>query len=172
KPGNILLEDGEPIVADFGIARAVSEAVGDTSVDQGGVMTRPGVALGTPPYMSPEQASGEHEPTPRSDVYSLGCVLYEMLAGVPPFSAPTTAAVIAKHLHAAPPPLRTVRPQVPVHVEQAVARSLAKAPADRFQTAGELADALGGSDDISLVPRSRRTTLTRVGRRGFALGAI
>jgi len=170
KPGNILLEDGEPIVADFGIARAVSEAVGSPSTDQAPVTTRPGVVLGTPAYMSPEQASGEHEPTPRSDVYSLACVLYEMLAGVPPFTAPTPWAMIARHLHEAPPSLRAIRPDVPMHVEQAVARSLAKEPDDRFQTAGEFADALGGSDDTSVVPARWRTIATRAGRRRLAFG--
>ena len=170
KPGNILLEDGEPIVADFGIARAVSEAIGGASVDHGSPMTRPGVVLGTPAYMSPEQASGEHEPTPRSDVYSLGCVLYEMLAGVPPFTAPTPWAMIARRLHEAPPSLRAIRPDAPVNVEQAVARALAKEPDDRFQTAGEFADALGGSDDASLIARWRRTVAPRAGRLRFALG--
>ena len=172
KPGNILLEHGEAIVADFGIARAISEAVGSLTPDRDGVSTRPGVALGTPAYMSPEQSRGERELTGRSDVYSLGCVVYEMLAGVPPFTAPTTQALVARHLLESPPRLSDVRPDVPLHVEQAVARALAKEPADRFQTAGELADALAGGAANSHTPRSLRATLTKVGARRIALGVI
>src|SRR5215207_3474493 len=172
KPGNILLEDGEAIVADFGIARAISEAVGGPPVDLDGVSTRPGVALGTPAYMSPERPRGEHEITGRSDVYSLGCVVYEMLAGAPPFTAPATRALLAMHLHEPPPSLRTVRPDVPVHVETAVARALAKEPADRFQTAGELADALASGDATPLTARRPRATGAWAGARRVALGAL
>ena len=155
KPGNILLEDGEAIVADFGIARAISVAVGDPAIDHDHVSTRPGVALGTPAYMSPEQSRFDHEVTGRSDIYSLGCVLYEMLTG---------------HLHEPSRPLRTVRPDVPVHVEQVVARALAKDPADRFQTAGELADALASGDAASLTRWNLRTIAAAPGARRAALG--
>ena len=172
KPGNILLDDGEAIVADFGIARAINEAVGGPTPDRDRASTRPGVALGTPAYMSPEQSRGGEELTGRSDVYSLGCVLYEMLAGAPPFTAPSAQALLARHLHEPPPRLGGVRPDVPLHVEQAVARALAKEPADRFETAGDLADALAGGDANSPTPRSLRALAVEVGPRRVALGVI
>ena len=171
KPGNILLEDGQAIVADFGIARAVTEAVSVTADDHGQLTTR-GIAVGTPAYMSPEQASGERELTPQSDVYSLGCVLYEMLAGAPPFNAPTAEALIAKHLYELPPPLRTVRPEVPAEIEHAIARALSKVPADRFPTAGQLADALGVDDGISIVSRRQPPIATTPRTRRIALGVL
>ncbi len=170
KPGNILLGEGQAIVADFGIARAVTKAVGATSSDDPGRMTTRGIALGTPAYMSPEQAIGERELTHQSDIYSLGCVLYEMLAGTPPFSAPTAEALIAKHLYEAAPPLRTVRPDLPDRVERAVARALSKEPADRFPSAGELAAALGGSESISTVSQRPGTLRATPAARKAALG--
>ena len=170
KPGNILLEEGQAIVADFGIARAVSEAVSVASADPTRATTRSGVALGTPAYMSPEQALGEREITRQSDVYSLGCVLYEMLAGTPPFTGSTAEATIAKHLHEAPRPLHTVRPEVPPQVEQAVARALSKEPTDRFRSAGDLAGALGGSEGTSTPPRRVRATAPGAWPRRVALG--
>ena len=135
KPENILLEGGEAIVADFGIALALRAAGGER-------MTAAGLALGTPTYISPEQASGGGAVDGRSDIYSLGCVLYEMLAGEPPFSSPTPQAVIARHLHDTPPSVAVLRPNVPPAVANAVARALAKAPADRFATATSFTAAL------------------------------
>ncbi|HEX6050228.1 MAG TPA: serine/threonine-protein kinase [Gemmatimonadaceae bacterium] len=170
KPGNILFEDGEAIVADFGIARAISQAASSPAAGGEHLPTRPGVVLGTPPYMSPEQFRGEQELTGRSDIYSLGCVLYEMLVGVPPFTASTTQAFLVRHLFEPVPPLRSVRPEVPLHVEQAVARALAKEPADRFETAGELADALTADSATSLGSRGRRAIEEGVGARRIALG--
>jgi tRNA A-37 threonylcarbamoyl transferase component Bud32 len=169
KPGNILLEDGQAIVADFGIARAVREAVSSVAGDQGSVTIR-GVALGTPTYMSPEQAVGEDEVTRQSDVYSLGCVLYEMLAGAPPFTAPTAEAVIGKHLHEVPRPLRTVRPEVSHRVEEAVARALSKDPGERFASAGDLAGALGTSAAVPIEARWPRRLVATLGWRRAALG--
>ena len=119
-------------VADFGISRAL---VGD---EGGEALTETGVSVGTPAYMSPEQASGQRVDV-RTDVYALGAVLYEMLAGEPPFTGPTPQAVIAKRFHTDPVPLRAVRPAVPEQVERAVARALARVPADRFASAAELA---------------------------------
>ena len=135
KPENILLSDGLALVADFGIARAVNQAA-DTDR-----LTGSGLSPGTPPYMSPEQASSGTVDS-RCDIYALGCVLYELLAGHPPFMGPTAQAVLARHLADPVPPLRTVRPTVPPGVERAVLKALAKVPADRFATAGEFAAAL------------------------------
>ena len=137
KPGNILLsERGEPLIADFGIALAVAQA-------GGGRMTETGLSLGTPHYMSPEQATGDREVDPRSDVYALGCVLYEMLAGQPPFSATTAQAVLVKILTTDAPPITSERRTVPPNVGHALARALEKLPADRFASAAEFATALG-----------------------------
>jgi len=136
KPENILLHDGSALVADFGIALAVSRTAG------GSRMTETGMSLGTPHYMSPEQAMGERELTPRSDVYALGCVLYEMLVGEPPFTGPTPQAIVAKVITEKPPLATTARESVPRHVARAIQKALAKLPADRFGSAAELAEAL------------------------------
>ncbi|MEZ0336230.1 MAG: protein kinase [Gemmatimonadales bacterium] len=136
KPENILLHEGEAMVADFGIALAESAA------SLGPRLTAVGLALGTPAYMSPEQASGEPDLDARSDVYSLACVLYELLAGEPPYNGPTAQAVIAKRFTEPAPSIRRARPAVPSTVEQALVRALARVPADRFASAGELARAL------------------------------
>ncbi|MGH7498307.1 MAG: protein kinase domain-containing protein [Gemmatimonadales bacterium] len=136
KPENILFGAGHAMVADFGIARAMSAASSDEA------RSGPRV-LGTPAYMSPEQASASDVIDGRSDVYSLGCVLYEMLSGEPPFTGATAQAIAAKHLELAPTPLRTVRPELPQWVQVVVERSLAKLPADRFQSASSFAAALG-----------------------------
>ncbi|HEY8165531.1 MAG TPA: serine/threonine-protein kinase, partial [Gemmatimonadaceae bacterium] len=135
KPENILFTAGQAVVTDFGIARAIGVAGGDQ-------LTQTGIAIGTPTYMSPEQAAGERELDARSDIYALGCVLYEMLIGQAPFTGPTPQAVLARHALDPVPRLRTVRQAIPEALEAVVLRALAKAPADRFRTAGELAEAL------------------------------
>ena len=137
KPENILLQDGQALVADFGIALAVQQAGGSR-------MTQTGMSLGTPAYMCPEQAMGEREIGARSDVYALGAMTYEMLAGEPPFTGPNSQAIVAKVLTEQPPPLRPKRPSVPPAVEHAVLIALQKLPADRFGTARDFADALEG----------------------------
>ena len=134
KPENILLHDGSALVADFGIAIAASKA--------GSRMTETGMSLGTPRYMSPEQAMGEREITARADVYALGCVTYEMLVGEPPFTGPTAQAVIARVMMEEPRSLTLQRKTIPPHVEAAVLTSLEKLPADRFPGAAEFAAAL------------------------------
>jgi eukaryotic-like serine/threonine-protein kinase len=135
KPENILLGAGHAQVADFGIARALSQA-------DSARLTESGMAIGTAAYMSPEQASAASHIDGRSDVYSLGCVVYEMLAGEPPYTGPTAQAIIAKRFSDPVPQVRRVRPSVPGHVDRAVARALAPVPADRFATAAEFAWAL------------------------------
>ncbi len=147
KPENILLESGEAVVADFGIARAITAASGDK-------LTQTGFAIGTPLYMSPEQAAGGGAIDGRSDLYSLACVLYEMLAGHPPFFGGTAQAILARHALDPVPPLRTARGTVSGAVEQALDRALAKSPADRYTTALQFAEALGGSGR-SMVPPAR-----------------
>ena len=135
KPENILLHEGEAMVVDFGIALAVSAAGGERR-------TESGAYLGTPEYMSPEQASGDPQLDGRTDQYSLACVLYEMLAGQAPFVGPNPRAVMARHVTDAVPPLTTLRPGAGVAVVEAVTKGLAKVPADRFPTANEFAQAL------------------------------
>jgi serine/threonine-protein kinase len=138
KPDNILLEGGHALVADFGIARAIGSAAATQ-------LTATGLSVGTPAYMSPEQALAEESVDARSDVYSLGCVLYEMLAGEPPYAARTAQASIAKRLSEPAPRIRHVRDSVPAHVEQAILTALARAPADRFRSAAAFRDALAGA---------------------------
>jgi eukaryotic-like serine/threonine-protein kinase len=135
KPANILLQDGQAVVADFGVARATREAVADP-------LTLTGIVIGTIDYMSPEQASGEHELDGRSDVFSLGCVLYEMIAGQVPFSGRTAQARMARRITGAALPVSQLRADVPESVTHVVATALACDPARRFQTARELAAAL------------------------------
>ena len=146
KPENILLHDGSALVADFGIALAASKA--------GTRMTETGMSLGTPQYMSPEQAMGERELDARSDVYALGCVTYEMLTGEPPFSGPTAQAIVAKVMTAEPANATSLRKTIPEHVADAVHTALQKLPADRFATAAEFSSALGHAGATS----ARRTT--------------
>jgi serine/threonine-protein kinase len=145
KPDNVLFHDGRAMVADFGIALARSQS------DGGLRMTKSGMSLGTPQYMSPEQAAGEHTIDPRTDVYALGVVLYEMLAGEPPFTGPSSQAIFAQVMAAVPPALALKRKTVPPHLEAAVARALEKHPADCWQTAAQLADALTGAGAASKV---------------------
>src|SRR2546422_880392 len=128
KPENILFQDAQAVVADFGIALALSAAGGSR-------LTETGLSLGTPQYMSPEQATGDRALDARSDIYSLAAVLYEMLAGEPPHTGPTVQSVIAKVLTDRPRPLRTLRDAVPPPLEAAVQKALAKVPADRFASA-------------------------------------
>src|SRR3954454_13753349 len=129
KPENILLQEGEPVVADFGVATAISAAGGDNVY-----ITDHGFAVGTPAYMSPEQASAESGLDGRTDQYGLACVLYEMLAGEPSFAGTGARATMARHAIEAPAPIRTHRPTLPIAVERALGRALAKAPAQRFAT--------------------------------------
>jgi serine/threonine-protein kinase len=157
KPENILLHDGRALVADFGIALAASKAGGTR-------MTETGMSLGTPTYMSPEQAMGEREITARSDVYALGAMTYEMLLGEPPFTGPTAQAIVAKVMTAEPASLSATRKSVSPAVEDAVLTALEKLPADRFASAAEFAVALGGHGTMS--PRRRRVE-ERVRARGL-----
>jgi TolB-like protein/Tfp pilus assembly protein PilF len=138
KPENVLLEAGHAVVADFGIARAIDQAGGEK-------LTETGIALGTPAYMSPEQAAGSKDLDGRSDLYSLGCVVYEMLAGHPPFVGPSVESVVQQHLTAEPPRVTGIRPAVSAQVAAALHRALAKMPADRFRTPPEFAAALAVS---------------------------
>jgi serine/threonine-protein kinase len=170
KPANILFTSGQACLGDFGIARALERAAGEET-------TSTTLARGTPPYMSPEQASGERDYDGRTDVYSLGCVTYEMLAGMQPFVGPTPESVIAQKLTQPPRPLRVYRPTVPAAVEAVVARALAATPADRYQTPLEFAEALeaaaktvdepsaGGVGDVR-----RRRVLAVIG--GAAVAAV
>jgi eukaryotic-like serine/threonine-protein kinase len=150
KPENILMHDGRALVADFGIALAASKAGGNR-------MTETGMSLGTPFYMSPEQAMGEREITARSDVYALGVVLYEMLTGDPPFTGSTAQAVVARVLTETPRPILPQRHTIPPEVEAAVLTALEKLPADRFATAAEFAEALAGRRTVPVV-RAAATT--------------
>ena len=152
KPENILIHDGRALVADFGIALAASKAGGNR-------MTETGMSLGTPHYMSPEQAMGEREITARSDVYAIGVVLYEMLTGDPPFSGSTAQAIVARVLTESPRPILPQRHTIPPHVEAAVMTALEKLPADRFGTAAEFAEALAGR---GTVPTLRTTAASAV----------
>ena len=148
KPENILLAGDQAIVADFGIARAV-EAAGREK------LTGTGLAIGTPAYMSPEQAFGSHVVDGRTDVYALGCMVYEMVCGRAPFEGPTPQALVAKHVAGTVPRLRKTNPDVPLFVERAVERALAKDPAERFPTASAFAQALTTGTVVARVRRRR-----------------
>ena len=149
KPENILLQDGHPLVADFGIALAVTKAGGAR-------LTQTGLSLGTPQYMSPEQAAAERTLDARTDIYSLGVVCYEMIAGEPPFSAPTTQGVIAKLLGEEARPLSSLRRSVSTALEAVVHKALEKLPADRWSSASGLADALTHADATPTTRRASR----------------
>ncbi len=142
KPENILLSEDQPLVADFGIALAVSNAGGER-------VTQTGLSLGTPQYMSPEQATGERGVDGRTDIYSLGAVIYEMLSGEPPHTGATVQAIIARVITDTPRSLRSSRASVPEHVDLAVAKALEKIPADRFDTAKEFGEVLQGQKPIT-----------------------
>ena len=154
KPENVLFHDGRALVADFGIALAASKAAG-------GRMTETGMSLGTPLYMSPEQALGDRAITGRSDVYSLGAVTYEMLVGAPPFAGPTAQAIVGKVLSAEPEPPRAARKSIPPYVEAAVLTALEKLPADRFATAAAFAEALHEATVPTTGPGAARARLAR-----------
>ncbi|HKY98763.1 MAG TPA: protein kinase [Gemmatimonadaceae bacterium] len=157
KPENILLSNGHALVLDFGIARAASESA------DGERITLPGVAVGTPAYMSPEQATGGHTIDGRADIYALGCVLYEMLAGHPPFLGTTHREILGRHSLDPVPSLRTSRPDVPLFVESAIEKALAKTPVDRYDHAAAFISAI--SSDSSLQSRGR------LRRQGWWIGA-
>jgi serine/threonine-protein kinase len=159
KPGNILLAGGHALVADFGIARALDEAGGER-------LTLSGLALGTPAYMSPEQASGSAPVDPRSDIYSLGCVLYEMLGGEPPFTGPSAQAVLARHSMEPVRHLRVIRGTITPALESVVERALAKVPADRFATVAEFKQALHHPE--ILPSRAARPARRRLAWAGLA----
>ncbi|NIW36442.1 MAG: protein kinase [Gemmatimonadetes bacterium] len=154
KPENVLLHDGRALVADFGIALAASRSSDGTR------LTETGMSLGTPHYMSPEQAMGERDLDARSDVYALGCVLYEMLAGEPPFDGPTAQSIVAKVVTAQPERLTTHRKTVPPHVEAAVDTALQKLPADRFASARDFSQALA-RPDLMVTSSRRSAAITR-----------
>src|SRR5688572_14603314 len=165
KPENVLLQGGHALVADFGIALAVQQAGSQR-------MTQTGLSLGTPQYMSPEQAMGEKALDARTDVYSLGAVTYEMLTGEPPFSGPTVQTIVAKVLTERPTAPRALRDTLPAGLERAVLKALAKLPADRFATAEKFAEALTRTDSGSElrperpVPRPSRSLpgIAEIGR--------
>ncbi len=164
KPENILWTGEHAIVTDFGIARAISMASGQN-------LTRTGILLGTPTYMSPEQATGAPQIDGRTDLYSLGCVLYEMLAGEPPFAGPTAENLVYQHLHTEARPVTVFRTAVPPNMAMAIARALAKTPADRFSTSAQFVAALlaptapPGAPSAPAASGQRRRGLSRLSRR-------
>ena len=165
KPENILLESGHAVVTDFGIARAIDAAAGSR-------LTEAGLALGTPAYMSPEQAAGEVELDARSDIYALACVLYEMLAGQPPFTGPTAESVVRQHIGADPPPVTQLRPAVTAGITATLHRALAKTPADRFNTVAQFAEALQVSPGASVAAKRRPALRLGIMAMGIALGTV
>ncbi len=167
KPENIMFQSGHAVVSDFGIARAVTEAGGEK-------LTQTGVAVGTPAYMSPEQAAGVGTIDARSDVYALGCLLYEMLAGEAPFTGPTAQAIMARHAMDPVPSLRTVRDTISMGVEGAITQALSKVPADRYRTATEFAEALdrGSVAGMALPQVSARAALPIAAVGFYLLSAL
>ena len=154
KPDNVMLVGKHATVADFGISRAVEAGQGES-------LTQTGMAVGTPLYMSPEQAAGE-KIDGRADIYSLGCMLYELLAGEPPFTGKTPSAIMARHAMEDLPDIRIVRPTVPDELQDAIDQATAKTPADRYATAGEFAESLG---EAQLIVSSERLTARRTAQR-------
>ncbi|HEV8597805.1 MAG TPA: protein kinase [Gemmatimonadales bacterium] len=176
KPENILLSGGHALVTDFGVARALAPGTGEHTA-----LTGTGLAIGTPAYMSPEQATGDQSLDHRSDLYSLGCVLYEMLAGEPPFGGPNAQVILSRVLTEAPRPLRSIRPGVPPVIEKIVAGAIARSPADRYPSVGDFSRELeaaaaqittpGGGTLVSpSAPRRRRVPLFAMLAVGFLLG--
>ncbi len=167
KPGNILISGGHAVVADFGIASAVTEAGGES-------LTRTGISVGTPDYMSPEQAAGDQQVDARSDEYALACVLYEMLVAQPPFTGPTPMAVMARHSLDPVPNIRTLRSTIPAELEESLNRGLAKMPADRFQTVEQFVEAVTGERQAAArsaggpVPKGQRRFLRKLAWVGLA----
>jgi serine/threonine protein kinase/tetratricopeptide (TPR) repeat protein len=151
KPENVMMHDGEAVVTDFGIAKAISAAASNS-------LTQTGMAVGTPSYMSPEQASGEIEIDGRADVYSLGAMLYEMVTGSAPFTGPNMQAVMAKLFMEQAPPVRDARPDAPEFLDHAITKSLAKTPAARFATASQFAQALTWPSGTSTPPETKANT--------------
>ncbi|MDP1858277.1 MAG: protein kinase [Gemmatimonadaceae bacterium] len=170
KPENILLQAGRAVVADFGIALAVQQAGGQR-------MTQTGLSLGTPQYMAPEQAMGERTIDARADFYALGAVTYEMLVGDPPFIGATVQAIVARVLTERPVSPRAVRDTVPLHVERAVLKALAKLPADRFASAGAFAEAMSGArvldaDDVGSTAASTSRAMSTRSVRVWQASAV
>jgi eukaryotic-like serine/threonine-protein kinase len=157
KPDNIMLAGDQVLVADFGVARAVSEVQEK--------LTATGMIVGTPTYMSPEQASGDKAIDGRSDIFALGCVLYEMLSGEPPFKGPTPQVTLMLRFMGPPRPLRP-RVPIPEHVEAAIVRALAKDPAERYATAAEFADALAGRETVPLGTPPARAAANSAAKKG------
>jgi TolB-like protein len=163
KPENILLQDGHAMVADFGIAKALSSGTG------GATLTATGVSIGTPAYMAPEQVLAERDVDGRADIYALGCVLFEMITGAPPFHGGSAHAVMSRHAKDAVPSIRSVRPSVPAELERTVTRALAKTPADRFRSAAEFSDALERGSSAEIPPVASTIPARRI--VGFGVGA-
>jgi len=163
KPENILFQAGHAVVADFGIARAVSAASGER-------LTETGLAIGTPAYMSPEQAAGVKEIDARTDIYSLGCLLYEMIGGEPPFTGPTPQAVLARHSMEQVPSLTIIRPAAPENVQRAIEKALGKQPADRYRTAEKFIEAL--SQPAAEIPAAQPSRRVQWKRIRLAIGAL
>jgi len=164
KPENILLLGGHALVADFGIARAVSQASEDK-------LTQTGMAIGTPHYMSPEQSLGSEHVDARSDIYSLGCVLYEVLIGQPPFTGPNSMAILARHSMEVVPSLQVVRSSIPDEVEDAVMQALEKTQADRFQTMKEFAERLSEAEAEAAMARTAQRRASTAARRASGVAA-
>jgi serine/threonine protein kinase len=172
KPSNVLLQDGQPLIADFGIAIAITAAAGDR-------LTATGLSIGTPRYMSPEQAAADRPVDGRSDVYSLACVLFEMLAGEPPFTGSNPGALLARKLTDTAPDVSTVRETVPWPVAHALRRALSRTPADRFQTAADFARALDDRTGAAMAAEAQAAdtgpgtrAAARRGRWGLALASM
>jgi formylglycine-generating enzyme required for sulfatase activity/tRNA A-37 threonylcarbamoyl transferase component Bud32 len=163
KPANILLSGGHALVTDFGIAKSFAQA------EEGLTLTGTGVTVGTAAYMSPEQASGEKRIDARSDVYALAAVLYEMLAGEPPFTGPSAQAIVARIIVDAPRPIRTVRPNIAPHIQDALLRALAKVPADRPASAKAFVDTLARPTTERPASRVGRRRLLVIGAAAVAL---
>ncbi len=157
KPSNLFLSAGQTVIADFGIAKDLSPTADEST-------TSTGLVVGTALYMSPEQADSQHQPDRRADIYSLGCVAYQMLAGEPPFTGPSPQAIVARHHSMAVPSARVVRPELPAGVDPVIRKALSKSPADRYQRAGDFASAL--SDPAKLAAAAREAEAERrPGRR-------